>query len=86
MHAVERGWERGWEGNCLGNELPLQNCQKNAPCMNVTLQSTSTWNSNTGTYVTMPLGKAKCKCKKQGIWHGSNHFSSQKLAYLKEAL
>ena len=20
--------ERGWEGNCLGDELPLQKCQK----------------------------------------------------------
>ena len=37
VETVEGGRERGWEGNCLGDELPQQICQKNVSCMYATL-------------------------------------------------
>ena len=55
VETVERGRESGWEGNCLGDELLLQNRHKTASCMYTMLWSTSTWNSNTSAYVSTPL-------------------------------
>ena len=51
----KEGGKSGWEGNCLEDELSLQNRQKNASCTYATLRSTSTRNSNACAYVSTPL-------------------------------